>query len=297
MVNTELISNSDEPNELAEVWNNMASEELKGGEKSEEEKNYELKERYLKDSLFETANTRAKCIFNYGEEFTDILKKSNHPQTESIKKCFDGIVGTNRMTGRATLETFFSYVDSMFPPAFSGEERNPKKVEVAEDEYRRAATREGYFTGDSTDALAKVFYANDSSSNDQHIGRNIKNIASDASDYGKAFPSAVIEFTKRLDQPSRSRVTNVQANHEHAVSSSLYNIASTFGNSRTEVGKKMFDPTFSFSGILARENEDYYEGVMNYIKFKVEGSKYSYNDDAPASGNSQPERALPSDIF
>lgn len=260
--------------------------------KSEEERRYESKERALRDELFAISDNRARYISNTGEEFISLMKQANHPFARRLEENVDNIVSGKKNTGRATLETFFSYIDSMYPSPYSNNTRDPKKADDAADEYRRTSMREGEYTGDTTDELAKTFSI-DGSDKDLYIANSLKLIGQDSVDYHTSLARAIIAYAEEPNKNNRSRITNAQYDHEHAMSNSLYNIAEIFDGSRTVIGKKMFEPTIELMQKMTINTEDYFDGIMNYLKFKIDNSPNAPNmEDDDDSSYNQPDVVL-----
>jgi hypothetical protein len=263
--NTESQSNDWDMSDVAEFRIPDKSETY---EKSEEERNYEAKERALQDELFSLSDRRANIINNAGEECSQILKRAEHPFANRLQNNFDDLTSGKKSTGRATLETFFGYMDAMYPSPYGGKERDPKKVEECEGEYRRFSMREGECVADSVDEIAKSFAA-DGSDLDLHIAQMLRNVGQDTADFGSYFSRAVIAYAEDPSSENRSRLNRAQSDHEGTVSNSLFNIATTFDDSRTTIGKKLFDPSVELATMITRNSEEYFEGILAYMKFKM----------------------------
>lgn len=296
-----------EPNSVANEWGMSDAPAFFGEDfiiptveakpqKTEEERSYEQKERGLQDELFAIADRRVHFMTNTGDEFIKIMKGAEHPFANRLEKDVDNLTSGKRRTSHATLETFFSYVDSMYPSTLSGQERDLKTIEQAEDEFRRASIREGQYTGDSSDTLAKAF-REDGSDNDFVIAQHLKNIGDNAASYGMRLPQAVVGYLNDPSRENRTRLSGVQVDHKSALSNSLYNIATTFDNSRTIVGKKMVDPSFDLLAMMSRSNDEYFEGMMDYLKFKMNNSKYHQEEKETPSKYEAMFNALPGDAI
>ena len=254
-------------------------------EKTEEEREYEQRELGLKDELFEIAKRRAFTIGEAGDEFYDVMRRAEHPLAKRMRDSFDNLSQGKRMTDQAYLEGFFQYVDEMFPPAFSGRERDEKRIQEAEDMFQRSAIRESGIMEDNTNDIAKLF-SMDGSEHDLQIATNIRNLGQSSADFPRDMAIAIIRYCSEPGKDRRLRINGIQADHERAVSNSLFNIADTFDKSRTEVGKHMFEPTMAFTSQITRKSEEYYEGLKDYIKFKMGASYDKYKiEDNPANHN------------
>ena len=248
---------------------NPFNDSEKNVDKSEEERNYNLRENALKDELQLVVSKRANYIFNAGDEFSTMMRCMEHPLSKRIEGNFDDLVTSKKKNSNDTLESFFTYIDSVYPSPYKNAEN--LHADEAEDEYRRTAMSEGQNTGDNLDEIATTFSI-DGSDRDLHIATVLKNMGQDSADYQAALSRAIIAYSENPSQENRSRLTRIQSDHSGALANSLFNIAETFDSSRTELGKKMFDPTVELATMLARSSEEYFEGLMGYMKFKMENS-------------------------
>ena len=293
MVNEESIGNS-EINPAAEAWDMSDVESQFNGDtfripetntsKTEEERTYETRERLLKDELFNISDRRANYIADTGDTFIQALREIEHPLTGSLESKVDDIVSGKKSTGRATLESLFGYINAMYPSPYSEEFRDPKKVDDAATVFRSTSFREGSYTGDTVDSVAQDFRS-DGSDRDLYIASDLNKIGEDSANYHSALAEAIIAYAEDPSKNNRARITNVQFDHSGAMSRSLYDIAEQFDRSRTSVGRKMFDPTMSLMQNLTTNTEDYFDGIMEYLKFKMENNP----EDSGFENNSDKE--------
>ena len=263
MVNHESLSN----NNLEPDWDMSDVGEM-GATKPEEQRNYESRERALQDELMIIVNKRAGYISGAGEECAQVLRRAEHPFAKRIENNVDDIVAVKRNAGQHALESLFGFIDAVYPSPYATKESKPDEME---DEYRQMAMREGNATGDTVDELAKTFSI-DGSDNDLHVASILRNIGQDSSDYQNGLSRAIIEYAKHPTPENRNKLNRIQYDHSGALTNSLFNIADTFDNSRTEIGKKLFDPTVALASMLARSSDEYFEGIMGFMKFKMENS-------------------------
>lgn len=292
MVNYEQNRANGEENPAAKAWdmsdieNPQDKETFRRSEigypKSEEERTYETKERLLKDELFNISDRRANYIAEAGDYFIKVLSENEHPLTGVLEGNVEDIVSGKKSTGRATLESLFGYVDAMYPSPYSETFRDPKKVEEAADVFRRSAIREGEYTGDTVDELAKTF-RKDGSDKDLYIASDLNNIGNDSAKYHPSLADAIIAYVEDPSKNNRARIANAQFNHSGAMSKSLYAIAEQFDSSRTNIGKRMFDPTMGLMQGLTTNAEDYFDGIMEYLKYKMGNA--ADNEHADGGGN------------
>lgn len=290
MVNNESIGN-EEVNSAAEAWDMSDVESPFNDDtfripetksfKSEEERIYETRERLLKDELFTISDRRAKYIADTGDTFITTLRQSEHPLTGVLENDVEDIIGGKKNTGRATLESLFGYVESMYPSPYGEEFRDPRKVDDAASAFRNSSFREGSYTGDTVDKLAEAFRS-DGSDRDLYIANDLNKIGEDSTNYHSSLAEAIIAYVSDPSKKNRARIANVQFDHSGAMSKSLFDIAEQFDSSRTTIGKKMFEPTMSLMQGLTTNAEDYFEGIMEYLKFKMENAPDGTGDE---SGN------------
>jgi hypothetical protein len=262
---------------------------------TEEARNYEKRERALEDELYLIADRRANGIMNIGDEFVKTMKSIEHPLAGRMENNIDDIYRGKKATGRATLESLFTYVDSMFPSPYSEEERNAKKVGDSEDEFRRASIREGQVTGDSIDDLAKTFTM-DGSENDLYIASQLKNLGQGTFDHSSALLKAIIDYANKPNGENRSQLYKTQSDHERVLSNSLFNIAETFDRSKTQAGRRMFEPTVELATTMTRSSEEYFEGIMKYLKFKIDNSNTEKPEEVSPNAAAFVD-ALPGDVI
>ncbi len=265
--NLEHLSDEEAPNSAASDWDVLS------GEKSIEEREYEQNERSLQDELYSTVDGRVNTISNVGQELCSIMKDADHPFSKRLEENFDDFISSKRLTGRATLEGLFAYANAMFPPAFKNEVRDIEKVEDARDLFRQSARREGTQTADKIDEIAKTFSV-DGSKNDLRIASCLRNIGDDSENYAVRLAEAVISYSENPnDEDNRKKLNLVQSDHEGALTTTFFRIAETFDSSNTEIGKKMFDPTSALIGTLAVSTDEYYDGIVKYLRFKIKNSR------------------------
>ena len=241
-------------------------------EKSEEERAYEQKERALQDELFHIVDRRANNISGAGDELYDVMKHAGHEDAEKMREAFDDLSYGKKFTDRAYLESYFNYTNEMFPSPFLGKERDMVHVANAEDDFRRSAIQSASMMSDSTDGIAKLF-SSDGSENDLQIASKIRNLGDDSADFSTRFMNAIIGYCEDPSIENKKRIIGLQADHERAITNSLFTVAEVFDRSKTEVGKHMFEPTSALAGQVARNSEEYYEGIMEYLKVKMNASK------------------------
>lgn len=291
MVSSEAILPDEEaPNSAASDWD---MSDVEGPYSGEPERNYEARERLLKDQLLAVVKKRAGFINETGMDFVDILGKSGHPMMDRIDSNFDGLTSGKRLTSQATLESFFNYVDAMFPPEFSGIDRDQKLIETTESDYRRDARREGIDTSEKTEELAGTFRY-DASEKDLQIATKLDNIKQDAEDYFVKLPDAIIGYANTPNEKNRKHIADVQSSHEGVLSKSLFNIANVFDSSRTKIGETMFNATLVLMSGLTTGSDEYYNGLMDYLKFKIDHTydKYKSQED-PAESDETPQSDQP----
>lgn len=241
---------------------------------------YEKGERALMEELFRISERRANILSDTGYDFVDLVTKSGNPVAGSLETSVGDIVGGKKATGKATLESFFGYIDAMYPSPYAREEDPTKnQVAAAEDHFRNMSYRESSNTADTIENLAEVF-TRDGSDNDLYIANNLKHISTGSYAYHKELARTIIAYAEDPSKENRASINSVQAEHEKTLSNSLFEIAEVFNNSRTEVGKKMFDPTIALMTNLAVNDEDYIEGIMNYMKFKIGNTDINYRPDS-----------------
>lgn len=252
----------------------------------EEERKYQTKELLLKDQLLAVIRKRAGFIGETGKAFTTALNENGHDMTERVAGNFDELASGKRLTAQSTLESFFAYADAMFPAEFTGKDRDPELVKKTEDDYRRDARREGIDTSENTEALAGTFRF-DASENDLEIASKLDLIKQDAEDYFINLPNAIIQYMNEPNNQNRRHTADIQTAHEGALSSSLFNIANIFGHSeRTDDGAEkiceiMFNESLVLMSGLTTSSDEYYSGLMEYLKFKMEYTydKYRSHED------------------
>lgn len=266
-------------------------------EKSEEEKTYERKERGILDELDAISEKRAGYIYDIGNEYSDILKNFNNPREKRVSEDMGKLTDISRKAGHKTLEALVAVVNSRYPSPFKTEKDslpNPfednkadhRKIEDAEDEYLRTALEQGGATADTLENLSKAFMI-DGNQSDFYVGNNIKTLGNGLADVEKAFANAFIHY---LDEPSdetRQRLRRVEGDRENLTTNNLFNIASTFDEDRTRLGNKLFEPTVALATQLIRNDEDYFDGIMEYVKFKMDNSK-----NKPESRNTSYDEAV-----
>ena len=281
--NTENQSNDWDMSDVAEfVIPEQPTEKI---EMSEEEREYEQKERGLQDELFAIAEHRAHAISEAGEEFYGVMNRAEHSLAKRMHDSFDNLSQGKNVTDRAYLESFFGYVNEMFPPEFSGRERDEKRVMDAEDLFQKSAFNESSMMDGCISDIAKLF-TTDGSERDLQISSNIRNLGQSAAEFPTRLANAIIGYCSEPGKDKRHRIDGIQKDHKGAVSRSLFNIADVFSGSSTEVGKHMFDPTISLTGQIAYNAEQYQEGIMKYLKFKMEASYDKYKlEDNPENHN------------
>ena len=241
-------------------------------EKSEEEREYERKERSLQDELFHIVDRRADSVNGAGEELYAVMKNAEHRQAEDMHDAFSDLSYGKKFTDHAYLESYFNYVNEMFPSPFSKKERDMVRTANAEDDFRRSAVRGASVMDENVDGIAKIF-SSDGSKNDLEIAAKIRNLGKSSGDFSVGLASAIIGYCEDPSAENKKRIINLQADHERAITNSLFTVAEVFDRSKTEVGKHMFEPTSALAGQVARNSEEYYEGVMDYLKFKMNASK------------------------
>lgn len=304
--NAEMFLNDEaEPNSAASEWDmsdapafNVEDFQIPSEvdvKNSEEARNYEKRERALEDELYLIADRRANGIMNIGDEFVKTMRSVEHPLAGRMGNNIDDIYSSKKATGRATLESLFTYIDSMYPSPYDEEERNAKKVGDTEDEFRRASIREGQMTGDSIDELAKTFMI-DGSENDMYIAGQLKNLGQGTFDHSSALLKAIIEYANKPNSDSRSQLYKTQSDHERVLSNSLFNIAETFDRSKTQAGRRMFEPTVELATSMTRSSEEYFEGIMKYLKFKIDNSNVEKPEETGPSVSPFLD-ALPGDVI
>ena len=281
--NTENQSNDWDMSDVAEfVIPEQPTEKI---EMSEEEREYEQKERGLQDELFAIAEHRAHAISEAGEEFYGVMNRAEHSLAKRMHDSFDNLSQGKNVTDRAYLESFFGYVNEMFPPEFSGRERDEKRVMDAEDLFQKSAFNESSMMDGCISDIAKLF-TTDGSERDLQISSNIRNLGQSAAEFPTRLANAIIGYCSEPGKDKRHCIDGIQKDHKGAVSRSLFNIADVFSGSSTEVGKHMFDPTISLTGQIAYNAEQYQEGIMKYLKFKMEASYDKYKlEDNPENHN------------
>lgn len=262
---------------------------------NEELRNYEKQERALEDELYIIADRRANKIMGLGDEFIKTMKNVDHPLSGQMQRNFEDIYGGKKSTNRATLESLFSYIDSMYPSKYGEQTVDQKKIGDTEDEFRRAAIREGQITADSIDGLAKTF-REDGSENDLYIAGQLKNLGDGSYDHSAALLNAIIDYANKPNGDNRSKLYKTQSDHERVLSNSLFNIAETFDRSTTSAGRHMFEPTIDLATTMARSSEEYFEGIMKYLKFKINNSSVEVSEEKSPNEAAFLE-ALPGDVI
>ena len=271
---SEIIFQDDEtPNSS---WDSLRNVEF--SEKSEEEKAYEKKERFLQDELFSLVDKRTNNLVRLSEEYSDIFHKANHPMAGRFDDAFDHLSGGLRGTGHATLETFFAYVGSKYPSPYNEEGRDPKKMEELETDFRRASLRQGQITDENLGEFVKIF-ASDGSQNDMYIANSLKHLGEGSYDFQTAFSNAVISYVDDPTSENRERMMRAESDHEGVLTNSIYNIAATFDESKTKLGPKLFEPTIELAINSVRSAEDIYDSVKKYLKFKIDNTADEYKPD------------------
>ena len=265
MVNYENFSNGENPS--ASDWDMSDVEDFSYSE--EEKRSYDIQERALKENLETLASERAGYIFDAGDEFVKNLRQNEHPFTKRIEGNIDDLVTMREDNNRNTLNAFYDYVDSIYPsPYQKPEDRKPGD---AEGDYRLKSVIEGQTTGDNLDELAKSFSI-DGSERDLQIAAILRNMGKETDMYPNELSNAIIEYTKDPSQNNRANLTRIQSDHDKVMSKSLFNIAEIFSGSQTNIGKNMFDPTVELMTMLAQSSNEYFDGLMAYLKFKMEKS-------------------------
>ncbi|MBP5674970.1 hypothetical protein J6W91_01425 [Candidatus Saccharibacteria bacterium] len=240
-------------------------------EKSEEEKSYEKRERYLKDELFSLVERRSRQYNSVAEDYSKIFHQEEHPMMNRVDSAFDNLNSSLKGTGFATLETLFAFVDSKFPSPFSEEVADARKQEELEDDFRRASLREGQVSSDNIDEFVKIF-AEDGSQNDLHIANSIRHIGTGSYDFQSGFARAIIDYVNDPTDRTREQMVRVEADHEGVLTNALFNIASTFDESKTGIGPRLFDPTIALATNAVRGSQDIFDGVRAYLRFKMQNA-------------------------
>ena len=279
--NAEMFTSDDSPNDAANSWDMSDAENSfeYGDEKSEEEKQYEARERSLKSELESIVDGRARTLFEAAEECGRIFHAAEHPFANRFDQAFDSMTGSAKGSGQETLEMLFEYIDSKFPSPYKNsseivpdvDEYGRKKLDEAEDNFIRASMREGNILGENTDEIAKLFRI-DGSQNDLHIADSLRHLSDSIVEYRTNFARAIIGYVNEPTKETRSRLTRTQSNHEGVLSNSLFNIAATFDESKTHIGRKLFDPTIILATNLTRGSEEYFDSIMDYLRFKMENT-------------------------
>ena len=237
---------------------------------------YEKRERALQDELFRISERRAGILSNAGDELTELVKKNSDELADKrgdefagkISVSVDDIISGKKATSRATLESLFGYIDAMYPSPYAEKVLNKNQVADAEDSFRNMSYRESTNTADNIKKLAECL-TYDGSDNDLYIANHLDHIGTGAFSYHKDLARAIIAYAEDPSKEKRASINSVQAEHERTLANSLFGIADIFSDSRTEVGRKMFDPTVYLEVSLATNDEDYIVGIMDYLKFKI----------------------------
>lgn len=245
-------------------------------EKSEEERAYEEHERQLMDEVYFVADRNADYIKKAGKEYSEIFEKTGDPNAEKVKEVFSNLFSGTKATSKATLETFFGYVNTKFPSKYQDEnpfvseflENNEEKTEaMAEFEYRRAAKMQGENEGENINEIAKIF--NNGNQSEYDVANSLRHLSNGVSEYNDAFSQAIVRYANDRDLKSRQHLMQVQGDYEGVLANSLFSIATTFDSMDTELSNKMFDPTITLATMATRGSEDLFDGIMDYLRFKM----------------------------
>ena len=291
MDNFEIKPVDDSENQAENAWD-MSDVESPAAP-SEEERKYEQEELLLKDKLLAVIRKRAGFISETGKAFTNVLNDVGHDMTERVSGNFNELASGKSLTAQATLESFFAYADAMFPAEFTGRDRDQKLIEETESAYRRDARREGIDTSENTEALASTFRY-DASENDLEIAAKLDLIKQDAENYFINLPDAIIKYVNHPNSQNRRRTAEVQSAHEGALSNSLYNIATIFGENREEksaetkrIGDAMYNESLVLMSGLTTSSDEYYSGLMDYLRFKMSRTYDKYKNHESNTSESE----------
>ena len=268
--------------------------EIKLG-KTEEERRYEARERDLIGELEHVSEKNARDLFNIGEEFRDTLRSFESPKAGKVGETFDYLSGASRNGNQRKVEALVAFIDEKYPSPYKEKEdrgvlspfepdeseEKLRKLEDKKDEYRRNTLNYGGTVADVTEDLSKLFTI-DGNQNDYYIGNTIRNLGSGSAEIENALTNAVIDYAEDPSEENRQKLRRVQTERENMFSNSMFNIAGAFDESRTRVGQKLFEPTVALATLFVKNNEDYFDGIMKYLDFKIQNS----SRDELASDNS-----------
>ena len=247
-----------------------------GVEKTEEEKKYELEERSLAEKLEKISEKEVKYLAQAGEEYAKTFADFKDSRGESIGETFSRLSDITK-DGKS-LKALLALVDLKYPSPFEKENSdllNPftdemKKIEDLKDDYRRSIMDESGSAADSIEGLSKVFMA-DGSQSDYYVGNTLRNFGNSQVEVENKFSNALINYIEDPSEENKSKLNHAQSDREGLISNDIFNIAGTLDESRTRIGGRLFDTTVALAAQLVKTSEDNYDGILDYIKFKMQG--------------------------
>lgn len=253
----------------------------KEGEKSEEEKEYEEKEYGLVKELEKLSEKGTGYLLEASDEYIDTFKKSEDKRSEKVEESLGNLVDVSKNDGKKVLESLLRLVDLKYPSLFKKNQEalpNPfadeekdeaRKIEEAEDDFRRAVINKSGLVADNLEDLSKVFMA-DGNQNDYHVGHTLRSFGNGQVDTEAAFSNMLIKYLEEPTHDTEVMLNRAESDRNNLIINSLFNIAGAFDESQTNLGSKLFETTIALAAQLPQNNEDYHHKVMDYVKFKIE---------------------------
>lgn len=275
-------------------------------EPSEEEKQYNSRELFLRGELESIIDRRTRDFSAVSDDYSKIFHSADHPFSKRFDDAFDAVAGSSNGAGKETLEDLFTYIDMKFPSPYKNpgeiipdkDDYGRNRLNDAEDDYLRSSMREGGMLSENTDEIAKLFTI-DGSQNDLHIAASLRGLSDNLSNYHTELARAIISYTNAPTKETRNRLTRTQSDHESSLSNALFNIAATFDESKTTIGRKLFEPTIVLATNLTRGSEDFFDGIMSYLKFKMENTddEHRPKDDVDSDVDNSNAFNMQPDVF
>lgn len=277
-------------------------------EKSEAEKSYESKERSILSELEAISYNRAKHIEIIGDEYGKTLRKFEDPRAKSILDSFNNLSRVTKKSDRSSfspssekitsrdssLDALVQLVNLKYPSPYRSENSRPlNPFEDRTDEYQRAQDNFLLTARANSEEKAKILENLSKTINlggsqsDLYIGTTLKNLGNGTVDTEKSFSSAIINYLDDPTDNNKRKLRNVESDHENLLSNSLFNIAGSLDESKNVLNQKLFEPTIALTTNLVRTDEDYFDGILKYLQFKIDNARPFEDSTSPEISETQ----------